>query len=105
MSEAELVQKIIKEVKRRYPRAWVRKIADRFTRGLPDIVILVPTLPVRMQEGIFFLAVECKAPKGVATPIQRAEGEVINRLPGAIWMVAKDLDSVLSVLAKQGAVP
>lgn len=42
MSESTLVRRIIKAVKARCPKVYVAKLSDRFRRGIPDLLILLP---------------------------------------------------------------
>ena len=60
-SEKELKNRVIRFVKKRYPEAWIYKAADRFTSGIPDLLIC--------KEGMFY-AVELKVGNNKATPIQ-----------------------------------
>ena len=41
MSERELITKIQKYIKAKYPDAVVYKFSDRFTVGIPDLAILI----------------------------------------------------------------
>jgi hypothetical protein len=88
MSEATLVRRIKKAVKAAYPRAFVAKLADRHTRGLPDLLILLPGVT---------LFVETKAPGGKLSPIQRAVHEEIERAGGYV-LVARSVEDVLRCL-------
>lgn len=105
MKESTLVTKIIKEVRKRYPRAYCRKFSDRFQRGIPDILIAVPILLNEINGEILFnLWVEAKTDTGRLSILQRMEGNEINRLPCALWMVARSVEEVIQVLVKHGAV-
>lgn len=110
MKESALVAKIIKKVKERCPLAYCRKLSDRFTRGLPDILIVAP--PKEWKKGMnslvpyrsFVLTVEAKNPsgKGKVSKIQELEGAEINRLPGAQWLVVTSVAEVIEVLEREG---
>ena len=105
MKESAIVQAIIHAVRGHYPRAYVRKLADRYTRGIPDIIIVCPCRqPGLPMEGSFFLAVECKTKTGRPTLLQTMEGDAINRIPGAYWMVARSVEEVIGIMVSNGAV-
>lgn len=105
MKESAIVTAIIKALRDRYPRVYCRKLADRFQRGLPDIIVVCPCRqPGLALEGSFFLGIECKTKVGRPTPLQRIEGEAINKIPGAYWMVARSVEEVMSVMESNGAV-
>jgi len=89
MRESTIVKNIMKTVRCEYPHAFVVKLADRHTRGMPDLLILLP--------GIV-LFVEVKAPGGVLRPIQRATHTEINTAGGTV-LVAWSADDVMTCLA------
>lgn len=101
--ESKIVESIIHAVKRKYPRAYIRKIADRFSRGIPDLLILVHCMcrPIG-QGGVLF--VEVKTDSGVVSAIQEAEMSSIRQNNGEV-MVATGVDEVLAKLEDMGAVP
>lgn len=106
MKESALVQKIIKAVKAKYPNIYVRKLADRHTRGLPDIVIVVQcSVWIRQWNdkwaGILF--VETKTDKGKPSKLQEKEIESIWRNGGEA-IIARDVETVLAKLEGMGAV-
>jgi hypothetical protein len=81
VKESTIVSKIMREVRNKYPRAIVWKLADRFTRGLPDLLIFFQRLVLdsltnksvlprdyACQVGV--LAVEVKAPNGKLKSVQ-----------------------------------
>lgn len=91
-----------------YPRSYVRKLADKCTRGLPDMIIVCPSFSIKEHqcfESSFFLAVECKTDDGRQTHLQRLEMEEINNIPGAIYIVARSVDDVLKTMRMNGAIP
>lgn len=105
VKEAVIVKKIMAEVKQKCPRAWVRKLSDRFTRGLSDIMIAAPAKRADGEEYLFLLAVECKRLGEKPTELQEVEGVEINALPCARWIVAtgmEDVERVLSILQEHG---
>ncbi len=73
MSETRLKLKVLKELKNRYPYAWVYKAADRFRSGIPDILMC--------YKGAF-IAIELKTSAGVATKLQLHELDMIVRAGG-----------------------
>ena len=94
--ESNITRKIAVAVKERWPIAYVRKISDRFQRGIPDLLIAWAA-----GGRLLFLAVEVKTEDGRVKPIQKVEGDEISRLTGPSngagqWMVATNKDEVLS---------
>lgn len=117
MNESAVVQKIMKAVRDEYPRAYVRKIADRFTRGLPDLLIVAPRdmVAVSGTGGVTFdfvsrlfntltLLVEVKDEGGRVSKIQEAEHEEIRRAGGKV-VVATCAAEVITEMRLMGAVP
>lgn len=100
MKESYLVNKIIKSVRAKYPTAYVRKLSDRFTRGLPDVLIVAR----RRFGDCFTVLVEVKTETGKQSPIQIAEMHEIIR-SNAWHLVARDVESVMECLENHGAVP
>jgi VRR-NUC domain len=86
--ESRLLRQITLAVRRAYPDAYVRKIADRMSRGLPDLLILI---------GGLLLFVEVKTPEGRCSPIQMHEHLLIETAGGRV-IVARSPDEVLAVL-------
>ena len=98
MKESLLVQKIIRAVREAYPTAYVRKLADRFNRGLPDVLILFNSI-YGVPKSLF---VEAKTDRGVLSEIQKQEHHDIARA-GGIVVVARDAEFVLDVLMEMKA--
>ncbi len=88
--ESAIVSRIIAAVRARYPTAYVRKLSDRFQRGLPDILII--------HRGKV-LMVEAKTPTGKLSQLQRIEGREIA-IAGGAWMIATCVDDVLLLLGQ-----
>jgi len=105
MSEARIVTNIIANVKKRYPNAYVRKLAERFNRGMPDILIIFKRHCFKdyLISGTLF--VETKARNGRMSPIQHVEHEKIRRVEaaGCDVIVARDSETVLNKLLDMGA--
>ena len=107
MTEAQLVRKIISAVGARYPRAYVRKLADRHSRGIPDLLIVYPRELDCGHHATGVLFVECKSATGRVSRIQQAEHAAIARvgtLHGCSVLVARDVQNVLYTLELWGAV-
>ncbi len=109
--EATIVQRIRKAVRAKYPTAFVMKLADRFTRGVPDLLIVFrrhnrmdPDLRFMDSTGVLF--VETKTKDGVMSEIQR---DTVRKLLGIAphgcnAIVATTVDEVLTALDMMGAV-
>ena|ERR1700736_1908359 len=106
MREGYIVSRIMKAVRKKYPAAYVRKMSDRFTRGLPDVLIVAlrsynTTLGYSKKSIVLF--VETKTDKGVCSKIQLREHELIHDA-GAVCIVARNVATVLAKLEEMGAV-
>jgi hypothetical protein len=102
-NESAIVRRIAEKVRAAYPTCYIRKLSDRFTRGLPDLLILWSA-----GGRLFCLTVEVKTLTGRVSPIQHAEGDEIDRIgsDGARWIVARSPDEVLSTMqAMMSGVP
>ncbi len=109
MKESTLVLKIMNAVKKAYPKAYVRKLSDRFNRGIPDILIVFtrwrePQLE-RPETGVLF--VEAKTPTGRLSKVQALEQEQIRAAAsiGCRAIVALTVEEVLFCLQLMRAVP
>jgi hypothetical protein len=103
MRESTIVRDIMKKVRVAYPLAYVRKLADRFTRALPDILIVIPVRMLHCKRpGALF--VETKTLKGRAAKLQELEAEQIKRAGGS-HLFARDAATVLARLKEMEAVP
>ena len=88
--EAALVRAIIRAVTGEYPKAIVVKLADRFTRGLPDLLIVT-------LSTVYF--VECKSEIGKLTPLQQAFQRRVDAVGGRVLhAVARSVHDVMSML-------
>ncbi len=106
MRESTIVAKIMKAVKQKYPKSYCRKLADRFTRALPDILIQLPvefkqekSWPVLISATLF---VETKTLKGRAAKLQELERELILAA-GGHHCFARDVETVMAELERLGA--
>jgi hypothetical protein len=112
MSESALVRKIKAAVKLRCPRAYVLKVADRFTRFVPDLIIQFPregrydhdsrTGWCDNDQAAGVLWVETKVKDGVLSKGQRAEHDKIRAAGGSV-MVARTVEDVINALIAEGA--
>ncbi len=113
MKEAELVRKIMLAVRKKYPMAYVRKLADRFTRGVPDLLVVVQlTSPLSAPDGsgirsapvwTGILFIEVKQENGKTSKIQDKEHREIQQAGGEV-LVARDVETVLAKLEEMGAI-
>jgi hypothetical protein len=88
MLEASLVKKIKAAILARWPDAWVRKLADTHTRGLPDLLIIVL--------GHAIMA-EIKTEAGRLKPIQKAEHDKIRRAGGTV-VVSRGVEEIIAFI-------
>jgi hypothetical protein len=88
MNETQLTAKVKRTIKRKFPHAWVYKTSDRFTSGIPDLIICM--------HGLFF-AFEMKVGKNKATPIQQHTLDQI-RAAGSNAIVAYAVEDVIAIL-------
>lgn len=89
-SEAALKTKALRWLKQRYPDAWIYKSSDRFTAGVPDILICFP------PDGRL-VACELKRKDGVVSKIQQATLDRIEKA-GGLALVVRSLEELKSVL-------
>ncbi len=106
MKESALVRKIMDAVKKAYPRAYVRKLSDRFNRGIPDILIVFRRW-VKCEiltTGVLF--VEAKTPTGKVSLVQAIEHEEILDVGtvGCMAMIARSVEEVLETLVIMEAI-
>lgn len=80
MNETRLKNLIIQAIRRKYPstQLWMYKTSDRFTRGIPDLIICLNGK---------FIALEIKIPRGKIEPIQTYTINEINRSGGNAFIV------------------
>ena len=88
MNESPIVAKIRHAIAAEFPEAVFRKLNDRVTRGLPDVIIRWRHL---------WLMVEVKRPEGKETKLQAFERERCNAA-GGLWLLVTSPDDVLAVL-------
>lgn len=107
MKESALVRRIRINVKAKYPSAYVIKLADRFTRFLPDLLIVYRrSLSKSYVAGnTSTLFVETKVPKtGRLSEGQKSEHRKIL-LAGGELLIVTSAKKVLDWLEQQGAIP
>ena len=84
LSETRLKQKVLAFLKAEYPQAWVYKAADRWTSGIPDLLLCV--------DGRF-MGIELKVGNNQPTKIQKYVIERI-RASGGSTTVCRSVDEV-----------
>ncbi len=92
LSETRLKNRVIQFIRKNYPNAWLYKAADRFTAGIPDLLIC--------KEGQFY-AIELKAGANKPTPIQ---GHVLRKIrsAGGRAAVCRSVEEVKQFIEKGG---
>ena len=88
LSETRLKNKVIQFIKREYPGVWVYKTADRWTSGIPDLLLCI--------EGRFY-AIELKVGRNQPTKIQRYVIEKI-RVSGGRAGVCRSVEEIRELL-------
>lgn len=73
MLELDLKRKVLKAIKKQFPKAWVWKISDRFYSGIPDLFII--------HNGVHIF-IELKRPGEKPTKIQIYTMNKINEAGG-----------------------
>ena len=92
LSETKLKNKVLKFIKSEYPDAWIYKAADRFTSGIPDLLIC--------RKGLFY-AIELKVGSNKATKLQEYVLRQIHRAGGRT-AVCRTVDQVRNLLVEGG---
>ena len=90
--ETRLKNKVVQFIRTHYPSAWVYKASDRFTSGIPDLILC--------KEGLFY-AIELKVGSNKATPIQ---GYVMRQIvsAGGRAVVCRSVEDVKRLIGKGG---
>lgn len=102
MKGSALQQAIREKVLARHPDAYVRKLADRYTRGLPDLVIIY----VSPAQCLVVLMVEVKGTGDRMSALQEEEQRQIEALGARTfcgrlkWITATSVDDVLKAMAE-----
>jgi hypothetical protein len=102
MKESAIQRKIIAAVKAKYPRVYIRKISDRFNRGVPDLICCFRASTAMPSTWAKTLFIEVKAEDGKQSEIQKQEQNCIVD-SGASYIVARDVATVLAKLEYMGA--
>ena len=74
MNESQLTRKILKAIKIHHPDVWVYKTNDRFTSGIPDLIMCI--------NGCF-CAVELKSPQIKNSMPNKIQAFVLNNIDRA----------------------
>lgn len=93
LSETNLKKDVIDFLRKEYPQAWFYKSADRFTSGIPDLILCI--------NGMFY-AIELKVGRNDPTKIQEY---VLNKIQsaGGRAVVCRSVDEVKEFLKEGGA--
>lgn len=91
MTERQLTTKIMKLLKKEFPTAWIYKSSDRFSSGIPDILMC--------YHG-YFIAIEIKKDtKSKVTPLQNFTLNKI-RESGGLSIVVHGRFEIVKMLEK-----
>lgn len=93
MLERDLIDKARISIKRHFPDAWIWKINDRTTSGIPDLLI------INDGRHIFF---EMKRPNaGKISKIQKVQVDRINNAGGEAYF-CDSVEKVIKLLTLKG---
>lgn len=92
LSETKLKNQVIDYLRRELPSAWFYKCADRFTAGIPDLIIC--------KEGMFY-AIELKVGSNKASPIQKFVMREITKAGGRVC-VCRSVEEVRKFIGEGG---
>ena len=101
-AEARLVSSIKKYLNLRQPEALCWKLADRFTRGLPDLIFIG-----RDKGGeVLVLGIECKTQSGKISKLQEVMLEkfetIDNGKENILYIVARSVNEIKDVCEYHG---
>jgi len=83
MTEAALRRAVLRQIRKRWPTAWV--LGGRHSvAGVPDFCVVHP-----LEGGSTFTAIELKTPRGRVSPIQAATLAKIRRAGGRARVARK----------------
>jgi len=88
MTETQLKNKVIKALRKDWPAIWFYKAADKFTSGIPDLILCV---------GGRFVAIELKTLTGRKRPLQEYTIKCINAAGGA-GCVCRSVEEVINFI-------
>ena len=86
MTETQLKVKVLKHIRKKYKATWVLKTNEKFTSGVPDLIICFP------PKGRV-IAIELKIGKNKATKIQQWTLNQIH-MAGGVAGVCRTLQDV-----------
>ena len=78
MMESAITQKVMRQIKERWPQAFVVKLSDKYSRGLPDVLAIV--------KGVC-LFIEVKTDIGILSPIQVVTHDRIINAGGDVYLL------------------
>lgn len=88
MTESSLKIKVRKEIRKQYPDAWIWKIHDSCSSGIPDFLIII--------KGVHIF-IELKIKKGVVKPIQEYTISAIKRAGGNAF-ICRSAEEVMEAI-------
>jgi hypothetical protein len=91
LSESQLKEKVMRYIKAKYPNAWLYKSADRWTSGIPDLILCI--------DGKF-IAIELKVGNNKPTRIQQYVLKKIQEAGGQSG-VCRSLNEVKTFLKER----
>jgi hypothetical protein len=91
LSETQLKNRVIEFLRKRFPNAWFYKTADRWTSGIPDLILCI--------DGLFY-AIELKVGTNKLTRIQQYVLTKIQSAGGQAT-VCRSLDEVRQFLERR----
>jgi hypothetical protein len=96
MTETQLKNQVRTAVRNLYPGAFIWKIHDNFTAGIPDLLIII--------QGVHIF-IELKTPKGKVEPIQEWTLYKIKEAGGCTFVCRskKEVLEVISLTLSRGS--
>lgn len=92
--EAKIVDEVMAAILEKWPRAYVRKIADRFTRGIFDLIVKRPLANCEVR-------IEVKQPGRDLDPAQKIEADAMSTA-GIPWTVVSSAQQAIDWLEGKG---
>lgn len=89
--ETSLKRRVLSALKTQHPGSVVFKIADKFTAGIPDLIIVINGRVIW---------IELKTPKGKVSNIQQYTIDKINSAGGRAY-ICRSVDEVMNVMEKE----
>lgn len=88
--EVNVKRKVINYLKKEYPRAWIKKLSDKWHSGIPDILMILYG---------YYVWVETKRPGETTTPKQDQTIEELRAAGSRVYVVesVEDLAEQLKI--------